>query len=49
MIKITSLNKYYNKNRQNEIHVINGVNLVFSTMFNDGVTEGIYYFPQIEM
>ena len=27
MIKITSLNKYYNKNRQNEIHVINGVNL----------------------
>ena len=27
MIKITKLNKYYNKNKGNEIHVINDVNL----------------------
>lgn len=27
MIKITNLNKYYNKNKSNEIHVINDVNL----------------------
>ena len=27
MIKLTNLNKYYNKNKNNEIHVINDVNL----------------------
>ena len=27
MIKITNLNKYYNKGRSNEIHVINGTSL----------------------
>ena len=28
MIKVSNLNKYYNKNKDNEIHVINDCNLV---------------------
>ena len=27
MLKITSLNKYYNKGKQNEIHVVNGIDI----------------------
>ena len=29
MIKITNLNKYFNKNKSNEIHVINNTNIEF--------------------
>ena len=29
MIKITNLNKYYNKNKANEIHVVNDATLSF--------------------
>ena len=33
MIKLNNLNKYYNKGKSNEIHVVNNVNLELPTKF----------------